>query len=68
MSELTTKTVAEEAPKPTLADANEEVRTLLAAKRLMDEWGLFEINRAVVIAHDRVRGARRRQGYDPAQD
>ena len=57
MSEQTTKTVARADREPTLADANEEVRTLQAAKRLLDEWGHFEILRAVVTRHGRVAGA-----------
>ena len=64
MSELTTKTVAEEAPKPALADAAKELRTIVAAGWLMDGWGVVRIKDALDVARARLRGARRRQGYD----
>ena len=58
-------TVAEEAPKPMLADAEKELRTILAAVRLMAEWGVeTNIEAAASLARARVRGARRRQGYE----
>ena len=57
-------TVAEEALEPTLAEANEELRTILAAGWLMDGWGVVRIKDALDVATARVRVARRRQGYD----
>ena len=64
MSELTTKTVAEEAPKPTLADAAKELRTILAAYGLMREWSVDTMTAALIEATARVRGARERAGYE----
>ena len=57
-------TVAEEAREPMLADANEELRTILAAWWLMREWGVDTITAALIEATARVRGARERAGYD----
>lgn len=53
--------------EPTLADAETDRRAIVAAKRLMDDWGVARwamIGDALAIAHDRVRGARRRAGYE----
>ncbi len=50
--------------EPTLADAGDEMRQVLGAVRLMGEWGVTTIEDAIITARDRVRGARRRAGYD----
>ncbi len=57
--------LARAAAEPTLAEADKDVRTLLAAIRMMGEWGLVTIGDALELAQARVRGARRRAGYDP---
>ena len=51
--------------EPTLAEANEDLRTILAAERLMEEWGVDTIEDAIITAQARVRGARRRSGTCP---
>ncbi len=48
--------------EPTLAEANEDVRAILAAQRLMDAWGVETIEDAIITAWTRVRGAQRRSG------
>ncbi|KKM95366.1 hypothetical protein LCGC14_1188900 [marine sediment metagenome] len=49
--------------EPTLAEANEGVRAILAAQRLMDAWGVeTNIEAAAALARARVRGAQRRSG------
>ena len=50
--------------EPTLADAEQDLRKLEAALWLMDRWDLGKIKHAIALARNRVRGARRRQGYD----
>ena len=51
--------------EPMLADAEEELRIIEAAVRLMAEWGVeTNIEAAASLARARVRGARERQGYD----
>ena len=50
--------------EPTLADANEELRAIRAAARLMNAWDVTTIAMALRVAGIRVRGARRRQSYD----
>ena len=50
--------------EPTLAGANEDLRKIVAAGLLMQEWGVDTIEGAASLAGTRVRGARRRQGYD----
>ena len=64
MSEQTTKTVARADREPMLADASEELRTILAAYWLMREWSVDTITAALIEAAARVRGARRRAGYE----
>ena len=63
MSEPTTETIAK-AARVLLVDANKELRTILAAHDLMEEWGVDTMLAALLEATTRVRGARRRQGYD----
>ena len=50
--------------EPMLADAAKELRTILAAYWLMREWSVDTMTAALIEATARVRGARRRQGYD----
>ena len=50
--------------KPTLADAEKDVRIIEAAKRLVDEWCARSIDHAIAKAKNRVRGARRRAGHE----
>ena len=48
-----------------LVDAEEELRIIEAAVRLMAEWGVeTNIEAAASLARARVRGARERQGYE----
>ena len=50
--------------EPALADAEKEVRTILAAYWLMREWSVDTMTAALIEATARVRGARERAGYD----
>lgn len=50
------------APEPTLAEANEDFRKIVAAGLLMQEWDVTTIAMALRVAGARVRGARRRSG------
>ena len=56
--------VARAGGKPTLAEANEDFRTIVAAGLLMQEWGLNDFWEASKMARARVRGARERQSYE----
>ena len=50
--------------EPTLAEANAEHRTLVAAELVMSRLGCPTLSGAIEKARARVRGARERQGYD----